>query len=46
MKKYEEQINKYDQQTKRLIPVLLEHNIINEDIDYFDDYLIGGEENA
>ena len=46
MKKYQEQIDKYEQTTKRLIPVLLEHSLINEDLDYFDDYLIGGEENA
>ena len=45
MKNYEE-INKYEQRNKRLIPVLLEHNLINEDLDFFDDYLVGGEEHA
>ncbi len=46
MKKQEEIINKYEQKNKRLIPVLLEHNLITEDIDYLDDYLVGGEECA
>lgn len=46
MGKYEDEINKYEQKNHRLIPVLLEHRLINEDLDYFDDYLIGGEENA
>ena len=44
--KHLDQIYKYEQKNKRLIPVLIEHNLINEDLDYFDDYLIGGEENA
>lgn len=43
--RYQEQINKYEQKNQRLIPVLLEHELINEDLDYFDDYLIGAEEN-
>ena len=46
MKKFVEQINKYDERNKRLIPVLLEHNLITEDLDYFDDYLVGGDECA
>ena len=40
-----EKINK-EQNNKRLIPILVEHKIIDEHIDYFDDYLVSGEENA
>jgi len=39
--KYE--LSKYEQKTKRLIPILLEHELIAEGLDYFDDYLIDGE---
>lgn len=46
MKKYQQEIDKYEQKNKRLIPILIEHRLINEDIDFFDDYLIGGEEHA
>lgn len=46
MKKYYEEIDEYEQKNQRLIPILLEHRLISEDLDYFDDYLIGGEEHA
>lgn len=41
-----DEIKEYEEKNKRLIPVLLEHNLINEDLDYFDDYLVGGDECA
>lgn len=43
---YEKEIYKYEAKKKRLIPVLLEHRLISEELDFFDDYLIGGEDYA
>lgn len=34
------------QNNKKLIPILVEHKLIDEYLDYFDDYLVSGEENA
>lgn len=39
-------VSKYSLKQERLIPILLEHSLINEDLDFFDDYLVGGDEGA
>lgn len=39
-------VSKYSLKQERLIPILLEHSLINEDLDFFDDYLVGGDDGA